>query len=128
MNKFSSSALTGLFMILSILFGACVPASGPELTTRAYFDAINNRDRAKFLSLWQPEMQKSGETKYDYYVTFKVKYPEVKKIVSGDFRGNADIKDMTVAVVEESSFGKFDKTLKFGIVHQDDQWYILTPP
>ena len=128
MTKLAPIALITLLVVASFALSACGSASGPELTVRAYIDAVNAGDKDKFVSLWSPDIQESASTKYDYYETFKIKYPTVKKIVVQDFQGNPDIKDVTVEVMEESSFGKHEKTLRFGLSQQEGQWYIFSSP
>ena len=128
MTKLTAIALMTLLIVASFALSACGSASGPELTVRAYIDAVNASDKDKFVSLWLPDMQESALTKYDYYETFDIKYPTIKNIVVQDFQGNPDIKDVTVEVVEESSFGKHEKTLRFGLSQQEGQWYIFSPP
>jgi hypothetical protein len=126
MTKRAPIALIMLLVVASFALSACGSASGPELIVRAYIEAVNTGDKDKFVSLWSPDTQEAAPTKFDYYTTFKIKYPTVKKIVAQDFRGNPDLKDVTVEVVEESSFGKHDKTLRFGLSQQEGQWYIFS--
>jgi uncharacterized membrane protein YvbJ len=129
MMKLTPIALMTLLVVASFALSACGSASGPELTVRAYIDAVNAGDKDKIVSLCSPDIQELASTKYDYYYeAFNIKYPTVKKIVIQDFQGNPDIKDVTVEVVEESSFGKHEKTLRFGLSQQEGQWYIFSPP
>jgi hypothetical protein len=129
MTKLARIALMTLLAVASLALSACGSvsgsASGPEATVRAYIDAVNAGDKDKFVSLWLPDERESASSKYDFYVTFKRKFPTVKSIVAQDFQGNPDLKDVTVEVVEDSPAGKHDKTLKFGLQQQEGQWYIF---
>ena len=129
MTKSAPIALMmALLAVASFALSTCGSASGPELTVRAYIDAVNAGDKDKFVSLWSPDTQESSSTTWDYYTTFEMKFPTVKKIVVQDFPGNPDLKEVTVEVVEESSMGKHDKTLRFGLSQQEGQWYLISPP
>jgi len=128
MTKRAPIALITLLVVASFALSACGSASGPELTVRAYIDAVNAGDKDKFVSLWSPDTQELAPTTWDYYTTFEMKFPTVKKIVVQDSPGNPDLEEVTVEVVEESSMGKHDKTLRFGLLQQEGQWYIFSPP
>ena len=127
MKKLALITLMTLFASASFALSACGSASGPELTVRAYIDAVNAGDKDKFVSLWLPDMQELAPTKWDFYTIFTIKYT-IKKIVSQDSQGNPDFQDVTVDVGEESSMGTHDKTLIFSVRQQDGQWYIISPP
>lgn len=127
MKKSVSIALMALLAIAAFALSACGSPSGPELTVRAYFDAVNAGDKAKFVSLFCPDHQEAAASTYESYTTFQRKFPTVKKIVVQDFGDTGTIKDVTVEVVEESSFGEHDKTLKCGLLQQEDQWCFFTP-
>lgn len=127
MKKSVSIALMALLAIAAFALSACGSPSGPELTVRAYFDAVNAGDKAKFVSLFCPDHQEAAASTYESYTTFQRKFPTVKKIVVQDFGETGALKDVTVEVVEESSMGgKQDKTLKLGLLQQEDQWYIFS--
>ena len=128
MKKTVLIALLALLVLVPFALSACSSASGPELTVRAYLEAVNAGDKDKFVSLWLPDNQASAPTKFDYYTLFKIKYTKIKKIVSQDFQGNPDLQAATADVVEESSLGTHDKTLKFGLSRQNGHWYIFSPP
>ena len=98
MTKLAPIALITLLVVASFALSACGSPSGPELTVRAYIDAVNTGDKDKFVSLWSPDMQESAPTTWDYYTLFEIKFPTVKKIVVQDSPGNPDIKEVTVEI------------------------------
>ena len=130
MARSTRIALMTLFVVVSLALSACSllgeSAGGPEATVRACLDAINARDKDKFLSLWAPDSLEQASGRYDFYATFGRKFPTVKSITAQDFRGNPTLKDVTVQVVEESQIGKIDKTLKFGLRSQDGRWLVFS--
>ena len=128
MSKSAQIALMTLLVVVLFATSACgAPsgsASGPEATARAYIDAVNARDKDKFVGLWSPDNRDAASSQYDFYVTFERKFPTVKSIVARDF--NATVKEVTAVVEEESRMGKRDMTIKFGIVQSDGRWLVIS--
>ena len=128
MTKAICSALLVLLTVATLILGACGSPSGPELTVRAYFDAVNARDQAKFVGLWSADHQDAAAARYEFYTTFERKFPTVKKITIADFGTSGDMKDATAEVVEESPMGTHEKTLKLGLTRQGEQWLVFSAP
>jgi hypothetical protein len=128
MTKSAQIALMILLVVAAFVTSACGAsggsASGPEATARAYIDAVNARDKDKFIGLWSPDNRDAALSVYDFYVTFERKFPTVKSIVSRDF--NATVKEVTAVVEEESRMGKRDVTIKIGMVQSDSRWLVIS--
>jgi hypothetical protein len=129
MARSTRMALMTLFVVVSLALSACSllgeSAGGPEAAVRACLDAINARDKDKFLSFWAPDSLGPASSRYDFYATFGRKFPTVKSISAQDVKGNPTLKDVTVQVVKESQIGKIDKTLKFSLRSQDGRWLVF---
>jgi hypothetical protein len=77
--------LSVLAVVLSVL-GACGPGSGPEGVVRAYVDAVNTRDEAKFMSLWTPDRNDYAANRYTLLTqTWDMRFADVRVVSVRDW-------------------------------------------
>jgi hypothetical protein len=130
--RLATSGLLAVLLLLSIALlalSACGSGSSPEGVVRAYIDAVNARDKAKFVSLWSPDKRDSAASYYDGLIQSKWRFLEVKTIVVRDSLWVPKGKEVTVQVREEySTFGggmaQSDMTHVFYVEQLNGHWYI----
>jgi hypothetical protein len=118
--------LLTLLAIVSFAFSACGAGNSPEGVVRAYVDAVNARDRDKFVSLWPPDMRDGASSSYDAVVRSNVRFLEVKDVVVRDIGGAPTWKDVTLlTTVVDAQYGRRDAKYWFKVEKIEGRWYIV---
>ncbi len=73
-----------ILIVVSLAISACSPSSSPEGAVNACIEALNTRDRDKFVSLWSPDLREEGRVVYEGMIQREVKISGVKPFVLRD--------------------------------------------
>jgi|GEM_PF-6294585 hypothetical protein len=129
--RMATSGLLAVLLLLSIVLlalSACGSGNSPEGVVRAYMDAVNARDKAKFVSLWSPDKRYLAYIPYDNFVQFTQRFLEVETIVVRDTPLIPNGKEVTVRVKEEYvDLGRTvqrDSMHVFYLEQLNGRWYI----
>jgi hypothetical protein len=119
MCKSTLLTLSTLLVLVSLVLSACGANNSPEGVARAFVDAVNARDRDKFVSLWSPDIRNTAGSRYDALVSNNMRGPEIKDIVVRDIVGAPNLKEVTLL----TAAGKIQWLLK--VEKLEGRWYIM---
>lgn len=117
--------LLGSFLSGCASGGLTATHSTPESVVRAYIEAVNARDKDKFVSLWPPDFHEYPGWAFDNTWEAKIRYTEVKTILVGGTSSPLDTRQVIVqATIEEDGGPIRDHEFHFMVEQVDGRWYI----